>query len=361
MCPPGVDQTTRSSPLWTFLAPGLGQKQKLPSDRKERWYDAGPLGFFNSGLSWDAFGKLAHVGRDSKSPFLLRQLVRAPVMSSRLEKLAAELLCIISAGLDVDDLIALGLCSQTLWCIAMCQLQDEYQRRKAPWAGTPIICTSTHLTSVPDSFRQVNPGLIEEMEAWEVRRQMATHRTRMGMSPIRRWNWGALNDYSEVVDVHSLSSQCLAAFSAKVESSGIPKKLQATLQRTMTNDLFRPSSVHNRSKWVLRNLDTKEVVHFQAVKREGFKDTVCLAVSGLPWLTLDFVLTLRILWPDLNRYNDPQPSNVKVGAWAGHKFDVVEAATLEPGESWQDVTEDIAREAETTKPNSKSLWWITRT
>jgi hypothetical protein len=320
------------------------------------------LGFFNSGLSWDAFGKLAHVGRDRKSPFLLRQLVRAPDMSSRLEKLAAELLCIISAGLDVDDLIALGLCSQTLWCIAMYQLQDECQRRMAPWAGTPIICTSTHLTSVPDSFRQVKPGLIEEMKAWEARRHTDRARNRdMGMSPIRRWNWGALNDYSEVVDVHSLSSQCLAAFSTKVESSGIPKKLQAALQHTMTNDLFRPPSVHNRGKWVLRNLDTKEVVHFQAVKREGFKDTVCLAVSGLPWLTLDFVLTLRILWPDLNRYNDPQPSNVKVGAWAGHKFDVVEAANLEPGESWQDVTEDIAREAKTTKPDSKSLWWTTRT
>ncbi|KAJ6585776.1 hypothetical protein B0H19DRAFT_1110725 [Mycena capillaripes] len=353
MCPPGVDQTTRSSPRWTFLAPGLGQKQNLPSDRKERWYDAGPLGFFNSGLSWDAFGKLAHVGRDSKSPFLLRQLVRAPDMSSRLEKLAAELLCIISADLDVGDLFALGLCSQTLWSIAMCQLQDECQRRMAPWAGTPIICTSTHLTSVPDSFHQINSGLIEEMEAWK---QMAT-RPRMGMSPVRRWNWRALRDYSEVVDVHSLSSQCLAAFSAKIESSGIPKKLQAALQRTMTNDLSRRSSVHNRSKWVLRNLDTKEVVHFQAVKHEGSEDTVCLAISGLPWLTLDFVLTLRILWPDLNRYNGPQPSNVKVGAWAGHKFDVVEAANLEPGELWQDVTEDIAREAKTTKPNSKSMWW----
>ncbi|KAF8169024.1 hypothetical protein K438DRAFT_1774532 [Mycena galopus ATCC 62051] len=346
MCPPGTDQTTRSPPRWTLLAPGLGQKQPLPS-LYERRYDAGPLGFFNSDLSWDAFGKLAHVGHDTKSPFLLRQLVRAPDMSSQLEKLAAELLCIISAGLDVDDLIALGLCSQTLWCIAMCQLQDESQRRMAPWAGTPIICTSTYLTSVPDSFRQINPGLIEEMEAWEVLGR--------GMCPARRWNWRALNDYSEAVDVHSLSSQCLAAFSTKVESSGIPKKLQAALQRTMTDDLFR---VHNHSKWVLRNLDTKEVVHFQAMTHE---DTVCLAVSGLPWLTLDFVLTLRILWPNLNRHNDPQPSNVKVGAWAGHKFDVVEAANLEPGESWQDVTEDIAREAKTKKPNSKSLWWITRT
>ncbi|KAJ6545596.1 hypothetical protein B0H19DRAFT_1168049 [Mycena capillaripes] len=360
MCPPGVDQTTRSSPVWTFLAPGLGQKQKLPSDTKERRYDAGPLGFLNSGLSWDAFGKLAHVGRYTESPLLLRQLVRAPDMSSRLEKLAAELLCLISAGLDVDDLIALGLCSQTLWCIAMCQLQDECQRRMAPWAGTPIICTSTHLMSVPDSFRQVNPGLVEEMKAWEVRRQMAT-RHRMGVSPVRRWNWGALNNYSEVVDIHSLSSQCLAAFSAKAESSGIPKKLQVALQRTMTNDLFCPPSVHNCSKWVLRNLDTKEVVHFQAAKREGLEDTVCLAVSGLPWLTLDFVLTLRILWPALKRYNDPPPSNVKLGAWAGHKFDVVEAANLEAGESWQDVTEDITREAKTTKPNSKSMWWITRT
>ncbi|KAJ7805205.1 hypothetical protein B0H14DRAFT_3485375 [Mycena olivaceomarginata] len=261
MCPPGVDQTTRSSPLWTFLAPGLGQKQQLPSDRKERWYDAGPLGFFNSGLSWDAFGKLAHVGRDRKSPFLLRQLVRAPDMSSRLEKLAAELLCIISAGLD---------------------LQDECQRRMAPWAGTPIICTSTHLTSVPDSFRQ--SGKLADTQIGQ--------KGGRACLPYAGGTGEPLNDYSEVVDVHSLSSQC---------------------------------------KWVLRNLDTKEVVHFQAVKREGFKDTVCLAVSGLPWLTLDFVLTLRILWPDLNRYNDPQPSNVKVGAWAGHKFDVVETANLETG------------------------------
>ena len=81
-------------------------------------------------------------------------------------------------------------------------------------------------------------------------------------------------------------------------------------------------------------------------------------VKGIPWLSLDKALVLRVCWAapyfayDDDGY-DPECAllaQLKRGKWAGHCFDVVRASDLETDENWQDVTKDIIREAKAWEP-----------
>lgn len=168
MCPPGVDQTTRGSPVWTLIVPELEQRQPLPG------MNGGPAGglndngepceFLRDGLSWGAFEKLARVpireptttttaATAAAFPSTLRPSTANNSLSP-LETLPLELRRMIDAELSPTDQLAVGLCSRRLWHYCLGILRAAYRAATvAPWAGCRLACTSTWLTELPAPIR----------------------------------------------------------------------------------------------------------------------------------------------------------------------------------------------------------------
>ena len=78
-------------------------------------------------------------------------------------------------------------------------------------------------------------------------------------------------------------------------------------------------------------------------------------VKGVPWLTLDRVLLLRICWcapygedsEEIDGMRGDVLLRIERGIWAGHCFDVVPSTEHAPssGEGWSDVTQSTVKEA----------------
>src|SRR4051812_16694619 len=106
MCPPGVDQTMRSSQIWQFLAPELLQSESIISPID---YGRGSLSsiLFNPKVpSWDAFPKLArHIVHATG---LYTRLPGSTPTSSHLDVLSTELTDMVISYLvpSTSDLVA---------------------------------------------------------------------------------------------------------------------------------------------------------------------------------------------------------------------------------------------------------------
>ncbi|KAJ7199704.1 hypothetical protein GGX14DRAFT_467865 [Mycena pura] len=352
MCPPGTDQTERGPPLWTLLAPKLQQQQPLPgSDVQDRLFyqQPSPQEFLRLGLQFNAFAKLARVAMslaDARIPALPSALDKPTPAPSPLEALAAELVDMITTRLSVDDQMALALCSTTLWCHVLYQVHAAYFQVQAPWAGTPVICTSTYLIDLPDAILKVVPEVSEQTKARDERIPTTRPRRRPRMAIARSWNWGAYSSFAKLEDIPSLEAQYGAAFDKHAAASGIPRHIQGLL-RPVLNKI----SVE-RKHWKLRNLDAREIVRFQVTATDA-SGGVRTSVNGpCSWLTLDFVLIARICWTrPPYRYPgsevSPAVEQMNRGVWAGHCFDVVEDLDgMADGEGWNDVTSKVEAEAE---------------
>ena len=65
MCPPGTDQTTRTSERWTLLVPVLEEKYEITNDLNGN-YSLDLYKLLYGEFTWDAFDKLAQYKRDGK-------------------------------------------------------------------------------------------------------------------------------------------------------------------------------------------------------------------------------------------------------------------------------------------------------
>ena len=349
MCPLDPDETTWSAARWNVIAPELEQRQELSKEIIGRRSPSEHVKeFLRSDRSWGAFEKLARTEPNEPAlqitplPLEFRKPTKSP---SSVELLPPELLRMISSGLEVSDKVALGLCSQALWCNFIHELQSSYRANIAPWAGKLVICTGSWLTDVPSEVHALYPEIDENERA----RPMTRNNRRRGMAAARRWNWNAYYRFPDVG--YDTESQYLEAFKAHASSTRMPEKLQEELCSRLKRKYLYPRRISLNNSWVLRNLNTREIVHFRLAKNDDGNHHRPVIGFFHPWLTLDFVLTMRICWyghlrdrgTDLEAKRRSYP--LHYGIWAGHRFDLIEAKDLDQTEAWKDSTSDVASEA----------------
>lgn len=351
MCPPGVDQTTRSPQRWNILAPLIQERIDLTEDfavgRRTNLAN-----FLIGDYTWDAFDKLAsRTANDSGDhEKLLSELSQTnnSRQASPLESLPNELLAMIfnDGTLTANDVLAIGLCSKTLWQCCMGHVRAVVS--KGPWMKTPLVCAGTYLTDLPSTVHEIVPSLKQREEDWRARQPPPGHGMRggRGMCPARRWNWNAVSTYTDTSDDSAMT--WLSAFDSVCcnEQSGISVTDQKLLRHSLRS-LLSAGKPKSNSKWILRNHSTQQYVHLRCSSNVVAETE--LRVKGLPALTLDKALMMRICWTTTKIYPSGKGGEGKDlrGLWAGHRFDVVgddhdQSKAL--GEQWQDVTEDVVKE-----------------
>ena len=120
MCPPGVDWTMRGPQHWQILAPRLRQVERLSP--KNEYYTGTPEEFlFDKKQSWGADFKLVRpvdtaLALPREQSRIFHQSERVTILSS-LEGMSTELLemGLKDPTLEKQDIVAIGLCSTTLW------------------------------------------------------------------------------------------------------------------------------------------------------------------------------------------------------------------------------------------------------
>ncbi|KAH7018167.1 uncharacterized protein B0I36DRAFT_335431 [Microdochium trichocladiopsis] len=456
MCPPGTDQTTRTSPRWNILALDVEQIQKLPEHQDpqkllasgtslnawQRLYRLStPLFHHNSPLHRPSTpntstpaGKVANVPSSvTTSSSVIQPLAET---QCHFDTCPPEILSLITAFLSTEpeSLIALALCSRRLWhhVVAGDLFRLGGSSRAGIWAGQPLICTSTWLTGLPDSVLAHCPQLVADMEEWNARsdpqgqvlvgirngrgRYRALGLIR-GMNPVRRWNWNAYGQWKDVGECNNPQRIFVEAYEKHIRSElsdgRIGRRLACSLRGALARALD-PLEMSSAESWILRNLDTREYVRFvvsgsddtgthkdaekaklpltpdssdiagddgahndddnddseanQGPPLKKRKQTNSstpaaaedkakfLAVPGSSWLTPDYVILSQIYWCDYHvLQHHPLLRKLWQGAWAGHRFDIVEAGRdtelhlpatgagkQDGGKSeWADVTDQI--------------------
>ncbi|KAM0260562.1 hypothetical protein ACHAPA_010248 [Fusarium lateritium] len=348
---------------WTFVTPEKRQKMRLLSPVDDGDV-SGPAWFCTDRLSFSAFKLLCNtpekVEIKADGDFGLgSSRVPSPHAGvlTQLEKLPAELLLTIFTLLQPEELMALGLCSETLWNHAITYAQGGYSRwRNAySWVNTPLICAGSKLDALPKSIYDTSTRAThEELPPWDV--------------PITEEPTG-LNDWYHRVIEPFQKTPCpydvlfSKAFSENIQSAGIPENVQRSMKASLPT-----LNVEVGSKWYLRNLTQKEYICMEGVVARKGEATVCLKETH--WLTLDMLLLWLITWrgeedvqevwtwdeletfvgfPDEKLEDtlmDPTygPLDDKfwpmwAGAWAGHRLEVVAERELDA--DWVDRTSAI--------------------
>lgn len=342
MCPPDIDQTTRSPEEWHILAPVLEQQYDLTDSRTNVETVLG------GEATWNAFDKLVvRTPADAKSIVkILSKLSRTSQTTpvSPLEALPNELMAIILSDqfLDASDIVALGLCASTLW--RQCLNHIRTAATKAPWAETPLICTSTYLNSLPSTMYDVIPSFEEDHRRWYAAPPLQPSPSiKRGMCPARQRNWIAVSTYTNLT--HTRRSTWLYAFGTAASTANIDmhaaekKVLRESLASTLPSDV--PSV---GTEYLLRNHTTHECLAFDSVPDPAScQDQQILQVKGLPEYTLDIALVLLTVWTAGQIFRRSEGPGSLSGKWAGCKFDLVEAGDgSEKG--WTNVTEEMVRE-----------------
>ncbi|KAF2770267.1 hypothetical protein EJ03DRAFT_78072 [Teratosphaeria nubilosa] len=336
MCPPGVDQTTRTAQRWYVVSPANQQSHALFDGSR---YIEDVKGFLQGGEPWDAFRKLAKPSTIARNIMLPETIMPQTAQLSSIEKMPAEIISMI-----LEDRVAFGISSTTLWTHLLSHAQQDTRRSMSSWADTPLICTGTWLQDLPKTIYTAYP------DVWE-REQEYLRRTRVwyGPCPAREWNYKHIR--LEKDSRQSCKEKWLAAYDA-VASKVLPKLNLSTLHVTLAAASTGPA-FWTRRNWILRNKTTKQFFRIKVDQPRHFQGP-SIHVGSAPWLSLDRVLLLRVSWgvadwdPSRSR---PQETNLKLtrGEWAGHCFNVVEDMSFDVGQ-WRDVTEDIVEEGKIWVP-----------
>lgn len=345
MCPPGVDQTTRSRQQWHILAPLLRQQYDITDDCARGSYATNLKFFLNGNYTWNAFDKLAvrtlPDAGDVESWMSKLSQTSTHSRPSPIESLPNELFAMIfdDEVLDRSDRIALGLCSTILWRHCLCHVQAAFS--KPTWSKTPIICTGTYLDDLPDKIHEIEPSLKRPADSWQAQFHGYGFPGRTGMAPARQWNWKMISESQDtsVDDPDAWISDFDAV--AYNKKNDIPLANKKILRQSLGHALS-VSKPKPASHWLLRNHDTQEYVCLRGTRNPAME--LHLHVKGVSWLSLDKALILRICWSMIQSCYLPLQEKILRGQWAGHRFDVVCADTSNRelcAEEWKDVTAEI--------------------
>lgn len=338
MCPPGVDQTTRTPQRWTLLAPLHCQLHHL----HDIDYRNTLLGSLIGGHRFNVFS-LLH--RPESLPQLkweaaLTSLERhGSATYSTIECLPSEILTMIFQELadSINDVVSLGLCSLNLWQhLLRCVPAKPTSGR---FANTPIISTGTYLTSLPDTMYRLLPDVQEEQKECDDLREQGRHW--YGPAPVRSWNWQAYSSFEDLSQT-AAKNIWLDAFDA-AEKDGMATRHVDTLRQSL-GLVSGEMSQSSDCEWLLRNLTTKEYVKLGAeTSSRNQMNVPDLNVTSAPWLTVDAALILqtRCTWED--GYGSDLEGH---GPWAGHEFDIVrDDNSAAKRFEWTDATDKVISEA----------------
>ncbi|KAF4438560.1 hypothetical protein FACUT_4835 [Fusarium acutatum] len=355
---------------WMFLAPEKKQRMRMPVIDLEGYMN--PSNFCTHHLSFDAFKFLCNsmegvkIDSDEGTVLQAAQPTLQPLQGqTRLEMLPAELLGAIFELLEVEESMALALCSQTLWSHTISWVKGSYLRWKSQysWVNTPIICTVGRLRVLSKALQRFLPeptseDMERESEQTGRRYEIATTRASI-------WFNESVDSYEKVPFPYDYSYE--EAFLKQIEGAAIPESLHLNMKACLPCLGLEPGS-----SWLLRNLTEQEYIRMEAVVTSDGEATVSL--PGRQWLTLDILLLWLISWKvdyQKNRkkawsweqletfegFTDQDLSDASqdpiygpmcsdfwpiwVGPWAGHRLDVVTEKNLD--NDWKDRTENITR------------------
>ena len=209
--------------------------------------------------------------------------------------------------------------------------------------------------SLPPAIHDMYPNMKQEEAEFFKPRSNGPYRGFLprGMCPARKFNWGAIGDY---LDRTKPEDSWVSSFTQLSATSCINGKDLAILIKSL-NAAVSGRKQTQRTTWILRNHNVNEYILLKAGRVHGHQENY-IHVKGTPWLSLDKALILRICWsaPYHHRNLDDNPDEsrrlvvkLKTGTWAGHKFDVVGAGSVELDESWRDVTDEITKEGRAWK------------
>ena len=405
MCPPGVDQTTRTPQGWQFIAPRVQRRAQLAARYSPNYWESHvPRSvIFTPENEWNAWDKLIVPPSAEQGPFRVHLETavdkrRKPL--SKLEALPLEILDHVLSYLSAEpcvvekdacepnkandlgeasrrDVLSLGLSSTSLWISCLWHISHLSQPSQS-WAGAEIACTGTWLTFLPPSFEEAGlapPGTAD---------RQALRAPMYGMCGARRFNWGTWS-YAEderkspmVLWMESLDGILDAGEAEYVKgvetvTPGRRKRkreskhaVNGDLRKMLRDATDVSAGIEGNSgktgEWRLRNLSKEVFVKVVPPKLEEGKYIGAQIQTQTPlsrrtrWLRkstaeqwtpmLDDALLLNISWSDhIERQTAPWEGN---GKWAGDKFDIVfrfDGVDDVPGEEcWKDVTEELVTE-----------------
>jgi hypothetical protein len=344
-----VSFNSRSPQRWSIMVPALKEQYDITNElsRRPPKYSEYPQSLVERDFTWDAFEKLAR-REHAPLPAYLKLRRQLSTKASAIESLPAELLSMIFSdpNLSTEDIVALGLASQTLWHYVLAHIQRASS--KAPWANTPLLCTGTYLTTLPEPIYVLDPESKWRGDEWY------NHSTpRRGMCPARRWNWDARCEFLDRAD-GSQEDEYLKFFESLCEKSKVDAKDRKELRRSLAMAFGRSTIAPNGKRkgvsrketngddrWVWRNLTTKEYVLLTHRKKFHHEDNY-FHVKGMPSLSLDKAIIMRTIWSEDVLY---AKGDIKRQApWAAHCFDVVRFKEIETGKGWNDTTAEVVEQ-----------------
>ncbi|KAJ4355604.1 uncharacterized protein N0V89_003624 [Didymosphaeria variabile] len=349
MCPPGVDQTCRTSQQWHLLAPSRHQRLSLGPRKTPEAFLRGAaiqgdttLGLFDK-LAWP-YAALSQT--TSKVSVLGENVSLSPI-----ERLPTELLAMImdDQELQTTDVINIGLCSRYLWSHTMLHVRRNVRESPPAWARQPLLCSGTWLTELPPAIYERYP---EEQKRQEVYQKRVGRW--YGPCPARVWNWNAVSVDDELnkhID-RSIRQTWFDALKTCVDSSDISGAMLESLWEDML-EVFALAE-DDSSQLILRNLDTREYFRL-SVRSSIDRHMLTILVMGSEWLTLDKALLSKICWGTPVRNARPGDMEWKLnhGVWAGHTFDVISDDTINI-DGWKDVTRTIVEDNQIWRTQHRS-------
>ncbi|KAK0935828.1 hypothetical protein LTR29_012609 [Friedmanniomyces endolithicus] len=352
MADEGMNGTTC---LWNLLSPSTRQLQQL--NFQSDAYCWSPRHFLQeSGSNFGAFEKLARLPCPPPIKFNHTHGAARTGPLSLVEKLPSELIGLIlsEAGMSHREIIAFGLCSSELWLQTLSHIQRDVRDDTAPWAGKPLLCSGTWLTTLPPAIYERYPEEIEaERKYQNVLAQVhvpvpgtATGRGSRGRSawygpcPARVWNWTAVSEYENVRGI-DCRQKWLEALTINMVDAGLSPTASDKIWSDIRMVLNNRAPIE-ANDWLLLNVTTQQYVQLK-LRRSEPGQSPRLYVAGARWLSLDQALILRICWgPD-----EMETHRLHRGMWAGHCFEVIEDTGARAG--WEDVTSEIVEEGKAAR------------
>ena len=350
MCPPGVDQTMRTSQTWALFAPDIEQVHLLGGDREQYRFADFTRCVFQKTPPFDLWSLLAHPVLPTITPVQAAS-VQSGEIKGAFTKCSAEILELIIDAVEADkkSLLSLALTSTAMWNLIIARIYKSCVKEAAPWTNTRVLCQGNYSTSLPDTF-----AIAPEPE------RVPGQARRWGMCEARQFFW----DHYGSEDVGSMEENFEGfrmAMSENRKTSEIREKVWDTLEKQLTPTLFPRDRT-----WVLQNLTKKEFICSDAM--EGAEYPVPLpsrltlndddgeeeddgdeskALTESRLMTLEDIFLIKTHWSNITR-SSMADLGCNEGDWAGDCFDLVtldvhQLASERSDDAWKDVGESVVK------------------
>lgn len=338
MCPPGTDQTMRTSQKWQLESPDIRQVHLLGGNRETWTYASFIDSLFTETPTFDVWDLLA-------KPIIPKLVpIQAAACKAKLggkqqgvtnafDMFSTEILEMIVSEVELDnkDLMSLALTSTSMWNLIISRIYKSINKVAAPWINTRIVFHGNYATTLPKTF-----GIPPEQVAIPGRR-------RWGMCEARQFFWDHHGD-EQPLSLEARFADMIETMRGHRENSGIQEDVWKVLEEQL-----RPNFFPRDQTWVLRNLTKKEFVSSDDLEgtelpiplpRENHDDEVKTIEKAL---TFEDVFLVKTHWSNIVSY-DMEDLGCNEGEWAGDCFDIItlDAHQLSSeDDGWKDVGESV--------------------